>query len=108
VQALQPKCMLTDIAATHNATHNFSCQFLEDLPKRLTGPGRLRFTFQPAVAVCFGIRAGISDARSRREPFVFGVLFDTQRLRALLKEAFEQGSPCRSRCRSCRMRYPNF
>ena len=38
----------------------------------------------------FGIRAGISDARYRREPFVFGVLFDSQRRRALLKEAFER------------------
>jgi len=60
------------------------------LPKRLKGPGRFRFIFQPAIAMFFGIRAGISDARSRREPFVFGVLFDSQRRRALLKEAFER------------------
>ena len=28
----------------------FSSQFLDELPQRLTGPGRLRFVFQPLVA----------------------------------------------------------
>ena len=28
----------------------FSRQFLEELPQRLTGPGRLRFLIQPLVA----------------------------------------------------------
>ena len=77
-------------AYQHGGFYLFSRQFLEDLPKRLKGPGRFRFIFQPAIAMFFGIRAGISDARSRREPFVFGVLFDSQRRRALLKEAFER------------------
>jgi hypothetical protein len=77
-------------AYQHGGFYLFSRQFLEDLPKRLKGPGRLRFIFQPAVAIFFGIRAGISDARSRRAPFIFGVLFDSQRRRALLKEAFER------------------
>jgi hypothetical protein len=77
-------------AHRHGGFYLFSYQFLEDLPKRLKGPGRLRFILQPAVAISFGIRAGISDARSRRQPFVFGVVFDSQRRRALLKEAFER------------------
>ena len=74
----------------------FSRQFLEDLPKRLKGPGRFRFIFQPAVAIFFGIRAGISDARAGRKPYILGVLFDNQRRRALLKEAFEPalGADC--------------
>ncbi len=67
-----------------------SHRFLEDLPKRLTGPGRFRFILQPAVAIFLGVRAGISDARAGRAPYIFGVVFDSQRRRALLKEAFEQ------------------
>ena len=33
----------------------FSTAFLEDLPKRLAGPGRLRFIFQPTMAILLGI-----------------------------------------------------
>jgi hypothetical protein len=71
-------------------TYLFSRTFLEDLPKRLTGPGRFRFILQPAVAIFLGIRAGVSDAQARRAPYLLGVVFDSQRRRALLKEAFEQ------------------
>ena len=77
-------------AYQHGGFYLFSDQFLEDLPKRLKGPGRLRFIFQPAVAIFLGIRAGTSDADSRRQPFIFGVVFDSQRRRALLKAAFER------------------
>jgi len=54
------------------------------------GSGRFRFVLQPAVAIFFGIRAGISDARAGRAPYILGVLFDSQHRRALLKEAFSQ------------------
>lgn len=77
-------------AYQHGGFYLFSRQFLEDLPKRLKGPGRLRFIFQPAVAIFFGIRAGIADASAGRKPYILGVLFDRQRRRALLKEAFER------------------
>ena len=77
-------------AYQHGGFYLFSRQFLEDLPKRLKGPGRLRFIFQPAVAIFFGIRAGIADARAGHEPYILGVLFDRLRRRALLKEAFER------------------
>ena len=77
-------------AYQHGGFYLFSRQFLEDLPKRLKGPGRLRFIFQPAVAIFFGIRAGVLDARTGREPFIFSVVFDTQRRWELLKEAFNR------------------
>ena len=32
----------------------FSRQFLEELPQRFTGPGRLRFILQPMVAIVWG------------------------------------------------------
>ena len=74
----------------HGGFYLFSRQFLEDLPKRLKGPGRMRFIFQPAVAIFFGIRAGIADARAGRGPYILGVLFDSQGRRELLREAFER------------------
>jgi len=77
-------------AYQHGGFYLFSRQFFVDLPKRLKGPGRMRFIFQPAVAIFFGIRAGINDARTGRQPYMLGVLFDGQQRRALLGEAFER------------------
>jgi hypothetical protein len=52
----------------------FSRDFLVDIPKRLTGPGWLRFFLQPAIATALGIRAGRSDARAGRRPYLWTVL----------------------------------
>jgi hypothetical protein len=70
--------------------YSFSSRFLEDIPKRLTGPGRFRFLFQPAAAIVLGIRAGIMDARAARPPFIVAFLFDSTRRSTLLKQAFSQ------------------
>jgi hypothetical protein len=51
----------------------FSPEFLEDLPRRLTGPGRFRFVFQPPVATLIGVRAGRGDARAGRPPYILSV-----------------------------------
>jgi hypothetical protein len=65
----------------------FSRQFLEELPQRFTGPGRLRFIFQPLLAILLGIRGGRADARAGNPPFLSGVLFDAGRRKALLRSA---------------------
>ncbi len=52
----------------------FSWEFLSDLPARLTGPGRLRFILQPAMAVLLGLRGGLADARAGRPPYLEDVL----------------------------------
>jgi hypothetical protein len=67
----------------------FSRQFLEDLPKRLTGPGRFRFILQPLIAILLGIRGGRADAKVGRPPFVIGVLFDAQHRKELLRSGLE-------------------
>ncbi len=77
-------------AYQHGGFYLFSHRFLEDLPKRLTGPGRFRFILQPAMAIFLGIRAGISDAKARRAPYLLSIFVDGQGRRSLLKEAFEQ------------------
>jgi hypothetical protein len=51
----------------------FSSAFFEDLPKRLTGPGRFRFLLQPLTAVALGIGAGRADARSGRPPYLLAL-----------------------------------
>jgi hypothetical protein len=66
----------------------FSRAFLEDLPKRLTGPGRFRFVLQPLIAVLLGIRSGLADARAGRPPYLLGLATDRQRRGELLREGF--------------------
>jgi hypothetical protein len=61
----------------------FSRAFLEDLPKRLTGPGRFRFVLQPLVAILLGIRSGVADRRAGRPPYLLGLATDRQRRREL-------------------------
>ena len=66
----------------------FSQAFFEDLPKRLTGPGRFRFIFQPVFATLFGIRDGLGDSRAGRPPYLYGVLFRRRHRRELLLSGF--------------------
>jgi hypothetical protein len=56
----------------------FSHAFLEDLPKRLTGPGRFRFVLQPLIATLLGIRSGMADARAGRPPYLLGLVTDRE------------------------------
>jgi len=67
----------------------FSRQFLEDIPKRLAGPGRFRFLFQPMIAILLGVRSGLADARKGRPPYLYGVLFHTGVRRELVRSGFE-------------------
>ena len=63
----------------------FSMQFLEELPRRFTGPGHIRFILQPMVAIVLGIRGGLADAKAGNPPFLFGLLFHTGRRKELLR-----------------------
>jgi hypothetical protein len=56
----------------------FSHAFLEDLPKRLRGPGRFRFILQPLIATIVGIRSGMGDARAGRPPYLLGLVTDRE------------------------------
>lgn len=62
----------------------FSSQFLEELPQRLTGPGRLRFVLQPVVAILIGWRGGLMDAQERRPPYIYRLLLGREDRRKLL------------------------
>jgi len=76
-------------AQAHGGFYLFSARFFEDLPKRLAGPGRLRFLFQPATAVLVGWGAGRSDARDRRPLFLRRIFGGGAMRSAALAETLE-------------------
>jgi len=63
----------------------FSRQFLEELPQRFAGPGRMRFILQPVLAILLGVRGGLADARAGNPPYLFGLLFHAGRRRELMQ-----------------------
>jgi hypothetical protein len=63
----------------------FSRQFLEELPRRFTGPGRFRFILQPILAILLGIHSGLADAKTGNPPYLFRLIFDTAHRRELLR-----------------------
>jgi hypothetical protein len=62
----------------------FSSQFLEELPRRFTGPGRFRFAMQPLLAILLGVRGGLADAKAGNPPYLFGLVFAAGRRGELL------------------------
>jgi hypothetical protein len=64
----------------------FSWEFFQDLPRRLTGPGRFRFVLQPLVAILLGVRAGHGDAKAGRPPYLVAVIVHPQHRRQMLAE----------------------
>ena len=67
----------------------FSRDFIEGIPRRLSGPGRFRFVFQPLTAILLGIRSGREDARKGQPPFLAAVLLHPVLRRDLLKSGFQ-------------------
>ena len=64
----------------------FSLEFLQDLPRRLTGPGRFRFVLQPTIAILLGLRAGRADAQAGRPPYLLAIVAHSQHRRRVLAE----------------------
>ena len=66
----------------------FSKEFLEELPRRFSGPGRLRFILQPLFAILIGVRSGLADAKGGQPPYLFTLFFHAQKRRELLQSGF--------------------
>jgi hypothetical protein len=62
----------------------FSKQFLEELPQRFIGPGRMRFILQP-MAILLGVRGGLADAKVGNPPYLLGLLSSSGRRKELLQ-----------------------
>jgi hypothetical protein len=56
-----------------------SHRFVPEMIARLHGPGRLRFILQPTVATILGIRDGAKDARAGKPPFLWDLVFHSNR-----------------------------
>jgi len=67
---------IRDTLETHRV-YVFSRQFLEELPQRFTGPGRLRFILQPVTAILLGLHGGLRDANAGNPPYLFGLIFSS-------------------------------
>jgi hypothetical protein len=67
----------------------FSRAMFEDIPKRLTGPGKFRFVLQPLIGIVLGIRSGRADARAGRPPYLYGILFHGHLRRELMASGFQ-------------------
>ena len=65
----------------------FSRQFLEELPQRFSGPGRLRFVLQPLMAFLLGVRGGLADAKAGKTPYLFALVFHAHNRKQLLHSA---------------------
>ena len=76
-------------AVARGDVYLFSREFLQDLPRRLTGPGRWRFLLQPLAALLLGIRSGRLDARAGRPPYLQGLLFHRSARPQLLRTGLE-------------------
>ena len=68
--------------------YHFSREFLEDVPKRLVGPGRFRFVLQPLVAIALGIGAGRADRRAGRPPYLQALVLGSAARGELVNSAF--------------------
>jgi hypothetical protein len=77
-----------EYARSRGGIYLFSREFVEDIPKRLSGPGRFRFVLQPLMAIALGIRSGRADARAGHPPYLWGVLFNRALRRTLVRDAF--------------------
>jgi hypothetical protein len=64
----------------------FSRQFLDELPQRLTGPGRLRFVLQPLVAILLGWRSGRADVLAGRPAYLYGLVTGSVDRKASLRD----------------------
>jgi hypothetical protein len=63
----------------------FSRQFLDELPQRFTGPGRIRFVLQPLIAILLGCRSGLDDARAGRAAYLYGLILGGEDRNVMLR-----------------------
>lgn len=68
--------------------HLFSRQFLDELPRRFCGPGRLRFVLQPLLSLLLGCRDGVKDARAGRPAYIYGLLASGEHRAELLRSGW--------------------
>jgi len=61
-------------------------RFINDLVDRLTGPLHFRFLMQPAMAIFFGLRDGLKDAKRGKPAYSWELLTDPVHRAQLIRE----------------------
>lgn len=69
---------------------DFLAHYLGMLVERVSGPFALRLAIQPFTAACFGIRAGLADARGGRRPYGWAIVTGVDGHRHLISEGWRQ------------------
>lgn len=64
-------------------------RMFEDLAGRVTGPLTFRLILQPTMALIFGIRDGIKDARAGQPAYFWALFSDPERRRELLRSGWK-------------------
>lgn len=64
-------------------------QLWQNFIGRTTGPMNPRLLLQPAIAIFFGIRAGLKDAREAREPYLWKFFSRPRSRERLRKETWD-------------------
>ena len=63
--------------------------FIDGLMARIEGPLNLRFIVQPLVALFFGFRDGLRDAREGQSPFFWALISDATHRRAMVENGWK-------------------
>jgi hypothetical protein len=64
-------------------------RIFEHLLSRASGPMHIRLLLQPTMALIFGIRDGMKDAREERSPYFWALFREPQRRRELLRSGWK-------------------
>jgi len=62
--------------------------FIDGLLARIEGPFSFRLILQPLVAVFFGIRDGIKDAREKKSPYFWALFTEPEHRRDMVGHAW--------------------
>jgi hypothetical protein len=63
----------------------FTRDFFADILARLSGPGKLSFILQPAVATFLGTRDGVNDSQAESPVFLWSLVFHKRHATELLR-----------------------
>jgi hypothetical protein len=72
--------------------HDFFTRVWTDLIGRVEGPMKFRLVLQPLMACILGIRAGLHDAREKKPPFLWALVFQPESRRSLLWHGWKDTS----------------
>jgi hypothetical protein len=64
-------------------------RFVENLAGRVSGPMKLRLVLQPTMASIFAIRAGLTDAKVGRAPYLWALLTNPAHRSDMLRDGWK-------------------